>query len=237
MTLLLEWPLARLRPQSAAWNLAGGLVMGGQNGVGVAQSVRLDGGGVWVADYGRIYLENGSRARLFRALRMLLDGGVNPVVLPDCDGIQPWPVESGSPVTSIDQITHSDGTLFSDGTGYGQRVIDIVTVGAAAHRATTMTVDIIRGSALGGGEAFSILHPEHGWRRYEIKTAIEDGGNTVITFGPPLREAVADGVELEFDHPRCVMKLSSVRGADYVHDKHPLSRPSVTFIEAFPPFD
>ena len=52
------------------------------------------------------------------------------------------------------------------------------------------------------GNLFAINHPSWGWRTYRIATADPDG---TITFGTPLREAVAAGTLLDFENPRCRM--------------------------------
>jgi hypothetical protein len=60
-------------------------------------------------------------------------------------------------------------------------------------------------SPLIGGELFSVEHAAWGWRVYRITRIDGD----VITFRPPLREAMAAGAALEFDTPRCQMRLAA----------------------------
>jgi hypothetical protein len=44
---------------------------------------------------------------------------------------------------------------------------------------------------LQGGESFSILHGDMGWRLYEISTVVmDDATSGTITFNPPLRQAI-----------------------------------------------
>lgn len=57
-----------------------------------------------------------------------------------------------------------------------------------------------------------------------------------ITFRPPLRAAINDGTFLEFDHPKCVMRLDKPEAMDVTFSPPLNSDPSVTLIEAFPPF-
>src|SRR5262245_29232037 len=64
------------------------------------------------------------------------------------------------------------------------------------------------GSALRGGEHFSIQHDTFSHRLYRIGKVTLDGlGNSVVTIRPPLREATAAGTRLELDYPKCIMKL------------------------------
>lgn len=165
---------------------------------------------------------------LWRAVRQVCDGGVNPIVVPRNDALfRPWPVgvAQGDPSA----ILHSDDTTFNDGTGYYQSVIDITCDGGAALRATSMDIAINVGDDLVGGESFSVLHLNMGWRLYEIATV--DG--STITFLPPLREAIADGTQLEFDRPRCVMRLANPNSMDLSISPWTFNQASVQFVETF----
>jgi hypothetical protein len=134
-------------------------------------------------------------------------------------------------------IPHSDGTLHSDGTGYAQSAIDAVTDPDTAYplRATTMRIEMRVGATLVGGESFSILHPGMGWRLYEIGTVdyLDDGVTADITFMPPLREAIPASTQLEFDRPRCLMRLGGPNSMDLSVAPWTFNVASVDFVEAF----
>ncbi len=166
---------------------------------------------------------------LWRATRQICAGGVNPIIVPRYDSVfAPFPG-----IKTYGSIPHSDGSVFSDGAGYYQSVIDVTCAGGADLRASRMTVNLNYCGALVGGESFSILHETFDWRLYEIG-AVEmlDDTTAEITFNPPLREAIADLTALEFDRPRCLMRLADPKAMDLNVTTYPFSRPSVKFVEA-----
>lgn len=237
----IEFPRALLRERQHAWNLAGVAVAGGQTGASVASLVRSDGGGYWTCSMSDVSLSGGrglaGRARqkvttlLWRAIRQICDGGVTPIVVPRNDALfRPWP--AGIPQTDGVNVPHSDGTLFSDGAGYYQRTIDI-TCDAADLRATSLDITIGYAGQLMGGESFSIEHPVAGWRLYEISTIDQiDDAQATIAFNPPLREAVVDGTRLEFDRPRCLMRLAQTSSMNLTVQPWTFNSASVDFVEA-----
>lgn len=239
MTALRHYPSCLIGGAKLQWEIAGMVVGGGQTGSGVMPVTRLDGGGLWKATLSEVVLRTTNHRRTWRALSAIAEGGVQPIIVPVSEIVDaPWPVVAGETIMSFDQVPHSDDALFSDDSGYQSGVIEAVGVGAVALRATSMTMEIIAGGDLGGGEYFAIDHADLRWRLYRIRTAIDNGDGTWdVTFRPPLRAAIEDGVHIEFDQPKCVMRLASSDSMDAV-----LSRPvfygrvSVSFIEAFPPF-
>jgi len=242
MALVPEFPRALLREKSHAWNLAGAAVAGGQTAFGLSTLVRSDGGGFWVCNMSDVSLSgrNGSADRgrdrqklstlLWRAVRQIADGGVNQLIVPRNDALfRPWP-DGVAPDAGTD-ITHDDGSLFDDGVGYYSPTIDITCVGATL-RATSLDISVVRAGALMGGEAFSIEHPTYGWRMYEIATVEMDTETSgTITFNPPLREAVTDGTQLEFDRPRCMMRLVSPGAMNLTVQPWTFNPASVDFVE------
>lgn len=212
----------------------GNVVGSGQTTSG-SVSVRTDGGGLWTASLNVIRIGNDRDGRnadtnLWRAVRQICNGGVAPIIVPRNDVLfRPWP--EGVAVSAGMDIPYDDDSLFSDGVGYYQPIIDIVC-GAGGLRATSLDISLIYSGELVGGESFSIEHSTMGWRLYEIATVeMADAESGVITFNPPLREAVAEGTSLEFDRPRCVMKLASPGAMDLNVTALPFNQPSVKFIE------
>ncbi|WLB43014.1 hypothetical protein QIH93_20930 [Bradyrhizobium ottawaense] len=238
--MAIDFPRALLREKSHAWNLAGVTVAGGQTGASVATLVRSDGGGYWTCSMSDVSLSGGRglvgkerqkiSTLLWRAVRQVCEGGVTSIVVPRNDALfRPWP--EGLPQgESI--VPHSDSSLFSDGAGYYQPVIDIACA-AAELRATSLEIEIVEAGELVGGEAFSIEHETAGWRLYEIKTVdARDDGQATITFNPPLREAVSDGTRLEFDRPRCLMRLAQTSSMNLTVQPWTFTSASVDFVEA-----
>ncbi|MET4197290.1 hypothetical protein ABIA95_000169 [Bradyrhizobium sp. LA8.1] len=237
-----EFPRVLLRERSHAWNLAGVAVAGGQLGSGFGTFVRSDGGGFWTCSMSNISLSgrNGiddrgrqrqaNSTKLWRAVRQVADGGVNRMVVWRNDALfVPWPDGAARLPPAI---PHDDGSLFSDDTGYYQPVID-VTCDAADLRATSLDINLNRSGDLIGGEAFSIRHDDAGWRIYEIATVEMTGDDTAtITFNPPLREDVADDTQLEFDRPRCVMRLTQPSSMNLTVQPWTFNSANVDFVEA-----
>lgn len=222
-----QFPPALLHEASHAWNIAGSVKNAGQTD-SASVDVRSDGGGFWTVALNDIQLWDRTQPLLWRAVRQLANGGVTPLVVSRSDQLQPWP----NGVISYGAIGFSDTALFSDGTGFEQPVIDVATVGAAALRATSLQLVLLNSGALLGGEAFSIEHPTFGWRMYEIATVTAtDATRATVTFNPPLREAVADGAAVEFDRPRCVMKLQTSSAMDLTLTVLPNSRGTAKFVE------
>lgn len=242
--MTLEFPRTLLREKSHSWNLVGTAAAPGLLSNNVFPMVRTDGGGLWTCSMNSVSLSGikdsafigRQRQReaglLWRAVRQVCNGGVNPIIVPRNDALfVPWPpgVARDAGVTA-----HSDGSFFSDSTGYYQSVIVISCNGGASLRATTMNVNLTYTGDLQGGESFSIEHPTLGWRLYEISTIFAvSAGVATISFNPPLREAIADGTVMEFDRPRCLMRLKTPSSMDLTVEPWTFNSASVEFIEAF----
>jgi hypothetical protein len=237
----LEFPRRLLRDHSHSWNLLGVATTPGQTAQSFSTLVRSDGGGFWKCTMNDIGLSGGrylygkDRQRvttlLWRAVRQLCDGGINTIIVPRNDALfRPWP--KGVPQLASMLIPHYDISLFSDGTGYYQPIIDIRS-GPGELRATSLALNLNYSGQLIGGESFSIEHPTMGWRLYEISTVTQTSDITaVITFLPPLREAVGTNTYLEFDRPRCLMRLAQTSSMDLTVVPWTFNLASVDFVEA-----
>lgn len=242
-----DFPRALLRAKSDPWNLAGTAVAGGSAVAGVGTLARSDGGGWWTCRMSDVSLSGRSglvvpdrgkdRQRnatlLWRAVRQLGAGGVNRLVVPRNDTLyRPWP--AGLPHSAgLVSVSHGDGSSFSDGTGYYQPVIDIATVADAGLRDVSLDIVLNYAGALMGGESFSILHPTWGWRLYEIASVdMRSDTEGTITFNPPLREDVDADTRLEFDRPRCTMRLATPSSMDFSPQPWTFNSASVDFVEA-----
>lgn len=239
--MTVEFPRALLREQSHSWNLAGSAISGGTTVASVSTLVRSDGGGFWTCTMSNVSLSgrngipdrNKDRQRkstlLWRAVQQICDGGVNPIVVPRNDALfVPWP--DGVARNAGDNIPHGDDALFSDDGGYYQSTIDVIVSADAALRATSLSIEINNAGELVGGEAFSINHENAGWRMYVIRTISDDGGT--ITVNPPLREAVTAGTALEFDRPRCTMRLVQPSSMNLTVQPWTFNTANADFIEA-----
>lgn len=241
--MTIEFPRRLLREKSHSWNLVGVAATPGQTAQSVAPIIRSDGGGFWSCSMSDISLSGARGLRgsdrqkistlLWRAVRQICDGGVNAIVVPRNDArFRPWPVGLTQDVANV---PHDDDTLFGDDSGYYQSVIEIMCA-TAALRATTLTIRINQGSLLWGGESFSINHATMGWRLYEISTVFmdeDDPAAGVITIMPPLREAVGDETPMEFDRPRCTMRLANPSSMNLTVQPWTFNSASVEFVETF----
>lgn len=170
---------------------------GGTSLSGYEDVIRTDGGGFLSVEFlnGETWERQDTLA--WRALTDAMDGGAVAVVVHFCDRLH-------QPVGDVLRVPHSDGTPFSDDSLYRSAGAEASTIAAAALRATSLRMRITSELPLLGGELFTIVHPTWGERAYRV---IAIDGDT-IQFRPPLREAVDAGTPLDFDDPRCRMRLS-----------------------------
>lgn len=241
--MVTEFPRLLLREKQHSWNLAGVATAPGSTADNTSVLTRSDGGGYWTCAMSDVQL-SGARAGvsdrqrqklstlLWRAVRQISNGGATPLIVPRNDALfVPWP--SGLSRRIGLDVPHGDGTLFSDGVGYYQSVIDITAAADADLRAVAMVLDITYAGDLVGGEAFSIQHPTMDWRMYEIATVdMVSDTEANITFNPPLREAVPAGTRIEFDRPRCKMRLATPSAMDLKVAPWTFNNASVNFVES-----
>lgn len=184
----------------------GNVVDGGESLSGISDDNETTGGGFLVAEFSNGSTRDKAGGNAWRAVTDL-DGGEVLIVMLCAERLF-------QPVGAFQEVTHSDGTPFDDDTPYVGGGLSFETTADAALRATSLQ---ITGAAdLIGGELFSIEHPNWGWRAYRIR-AIQSG---VISFRPPLREAVPAGTELEFYTPRCQMKMKGSSGNETTIGKY-----------------
>jgi hypothetical protein len=186
---------------------------GGTSIAGIAETVGVDGGGFWQADYTNADFgdrdEAGRRETLaWRAVNAGMSGG-RPFIGLFCDR---W----NQPVGPLVTVPHSDGAPFSDGSEYvspgAQSTVAAVVNGQTGGlNATILDIDIASEKPLIGGERFSYIGANGwSWRAAEIERVDpNDDGTIRVTFIPPIRGGIAVGDELDFDNIRCVMKRSS----------------------------
>jgi hypothetical protein len=225
------WPRAMLYPQTERWSRPGRHVSGGQLVSGALAGGRTDGGGFWACKQSGITLSSVAQIKLWRAMEEIVGDGVTQFIVPMCEGrFKPSPAGG----RSMGGIPHSDKTNFSDGGGYWQGVITASVHAAAARRATTIVLDMTLAGPLVGGEFFSIDHPTMGRRLYKIgRVASISGTLNTVSFGPPLREAVAGGEVADFDDPGCTMQVASPNDFAVELTNGWVGDVDVAFIEAF----
>ena len=224
--------------------IIGGAIEGGAALSGVTLASDVSGGGLVAVDYNDIQVGNSNRDRIlfFNRLMNTLQGGIRPVVVPlmtdyfaPCaDSLFATP---GASPYSLEPF--SDGSTFSDGSEFSTPPVtgSIQNVGAAGDG--TVTLMVLGGRPLQGGEWFGVIHPSKSYRAYNVtdvdSQSVDSHGNVTATVGirPPLRDATSVGLNVDWWRPRCLMRIKS--GADATLDLSQFwySTPSLAFVEAF----
>jgi len=219
MTIL--WPVHVLRPQNVAFDIAPRSLAGPSSVSGFSQVVASD-AGIWKARLGSVIVSRRNHVLAWRAIDALLEGRLNPILVPLCRAYQPVPADFVD-----DDVPHSDDAPFDDETEYDGSVISVFLAADMAVRAVSGSVNIAYAGTLQPGQHFSL-----GERLYRLRTVTYTGANTAdITFRPPLREAAAVGAVLEFDNPVCRMRLVSDQEMNLELAGRRRSAPTVNFIE------
>jgi hypothetical protein len=235
---LFHFPGVILWETRVSWEITSQLVGGGQTAAGVSPVTRIDGGGAWKMTMEEIPLAVEDARRAWRSVSAICDGGSNPMVIPfRVPPEVPYPTVSAALLTSYSDIPHTDNVLFESGVGYQVGTIDATLSVAAEIGETNIVIDIAYGGDLEGGEHFSIDHPVLRYRLYRIRTVKDNGDGTWnVSIRPGLRADTPADTKLNFDHPKCVMRLLTGNAMDATFEGVWVSRPTVSFIEAFPPF-
>jgi len=172
---------------------------GGTSLSGFEDVIRTDGGGFITAEFSNGETWERRDTLAARAILDAMDGGAVPVVVHFCDRLH-------QPGGEMARVPHSDGTPFSDDTLYRSSGAQASLVADAAMRATAIRLTIVAERPLIGGEMFTIVHPSWGERAYRVIGIDGD----MVQIRPPLRESAQAGTSVDFDDPRCRMRLSGV---------------------------
>jgi hypothetical protein len=145
-----------------------------------------------------------------RALRSKLDGGANPIILPNFDGQrQSWPVEAETGRVLTPRVAHwLDGTRGLEGTAYAgadipasAQISGTVTT-TAALGATQVSLTMTQGGPLLAGQQFGVFN----LRIHEISEIVSVvGAVTKVNFRPRFRSQVVAGTPIQFTRPKCLM--------------------------------
>lgn len=220
----IRWPDTVLSPRGISVDIAPRSLSGPASISGAVQVVASD-AGIWKVTFEGIPVVNEQKVKAWRGVAGLLEGRLNPIVVPISRFYQPGWVENDNSLT--DPAPHSDDAFFSDGSGYVGSVNDVRLAGSVAVRATTANVVINYGGPLEPGQHFSL-----GERLYRIRRVTMTSGTTAtITFRPPLREAASLGDRLELDDPVVRVKLANDDAMDLALDYNRWGFTSLSFVE------
>lgn len=220
--MTIRWPWSVLPPRNLSVDIAPRSLAGPTSVSGKTQVVSSD-AGLWTLALEQVPVVSDDAIKTFRAIATLLEGRLNLIVVPISRFYQPvYP--NADALGLYDAVPHSDGTTFSDGTGYVGGSIKVTAAHDAAIRATSLGVLVAYGGDIQPGQHFSIDE-----RLYRIRTF--DPVSGAMTFRPPLREAVTTGTELNFDDPVVRCRLASDAEMNLPLDLGRWSFPDVKFIE------
>lgn len=224
--MILDWDY-RLKPQDVAFMRRGMTQSGPLSLSGRSQVWQYD-AGYWAADLTRIGVKR-KNIKLFRRFTAMMEGGANQVRVPTFDKFnQPWPVAG---VYSAPSTGYTDGTHFSDGTGFSELAIKVRLLSDASVRATAINVTIEASGDIEGGEYFS--HKDHLYLITRVLASI--GTDQTWAIWPPLREEIRAGRRLNFDKPVCRMKLVNEGADDLNLEWLKYGFPNLSFMEVFDP--
>lgn len=241
-------PIMYLRPTRASFDVVGSSIDGGTNSTGESISIEVGGGGRLTATYERCVLQadDTERHEVINWLGARGAGGFRFFNVPIInDGIGPFPIIGGKRRPIIDHITHSDGSLFSDTSGYSQATVWGKLTASAVTGAGQLSMRVYEAARpLRWSDWFSIYHPTKGWRAYrywECQKIGEGIENTtalnyvdyLLGIGPALREAAAADTRVELARPMCVMKFPKGFTLPFDYEGWYQSRPTLQFTEAF----
>lgn len=219
----IRWPEKVLPARDVSFDIASRSLAGPASVSGHSQVVSSD-AGIWKATFAGIVVNRMDRVLVFRAISTLLEGRLGRILVPLCRGYQPVLTE---PPGLYDPVPHSDGTFFSDGTGYVGGSVEVTLAGSLSARSVSGNIAIAVAGLIQPGQHFSI-----GERLYRLRSVEYTSETTAaITFRPPLREAAVDGAILEFDDPVCRMRLAGDDEMDLHLALRRFGSPTVNFIE------
>lgn len=203
----LVYPSRALGANSLQLRLVGQAITGGVSLSGEAQFADASGGGRWIGDFGDVSLMTREARLMYRRFVAAADGGAQWLIVPIADRLH-QPVNSR--YTGTDPVGLD--TWVSDVTSWSAEDVTATTTADMALSATSCSFNITAPKPLLGGELFSILHATQGWRLYRVSRVVSGGTvgtavSTVVKFRPPLREAVTTGAAMNFDSPRCIMRI------------------------------
>lgn len=201
----LVFPTRLFAPSSIQPRLVGQAVGGGASLSGEAQLAEVGGGGRWVVEFGDSNLLTREKVLAWRRFVAAADGGATSLLVPLGDR-RHQPVNShyaGSDAFGTD-------TWAADESAWTAEEVT-ASASAAALGATALTFTFTGPKPLLGGEHFSIHHATWGWRLYRVTRVVSGGsgggGSTSVQVRPPLREAIGTSTPLNFESPRCLMRV------------------------------
>jgi hypothetical protein len=221
------FPHCVLRPQQITSSIVPFTRSGGRTLGGIESATRTD-LGFWIVDYANVVMQNRHRAQwqAWQGIRQMLGGRSGRIAIPVRPGLSA-PYASGR-FEARPETTHSDETLFDDGSHYVQGAISIASHGVTTIGATSIRLRIISAADNLVGVRFSYRSA-----LYETGPVTDiDGDIWTVSISPSVRETIPHGAELEFDQPTVLCRLVEDRGMDVTENAIARnSYPSISFVE------
>lgn len=222
------FPVHLFNPASIKAGVVENVISGGQALSGDEDVIATDGGGRWQITYSGINLRTAEQERKWDAWASHLAGGARAIYVPLVSlRTAPRPV-AGVGLARPSAI-YADDPYFPTEVRFASPYIVAQTVGAAALRATTLTILVTQGARIQGGEKFSINGRAH---KIERVTA-RNGMQATCIISPPTRAAIGAGTAVEFGWP--YVQCKAAIGQDLIPDMSfgRNGAVSVTFVEDF----
>lgn len=238
-----------LKPGRFSFDVQGGAIDSGRNGLGESISIEMTGGGMIVGSYENCYIHFPEEHEYANYLAARMNGSFRFMNVPILtDWVGPFPRTNGIPQPIITGIPFSDGAHFSDGAGFSQATVFAVFQQAAAVNAGEVTIAVIGAQRnLRWSDWMSTYHATKGWRMWRYWKASDpttvsvtvdgityaDAQQYTLSITPPLREAVSAGQRVELARPLCTMKFPSAFTLPWEVEGFWRSSPTIKFTEAF----
>lgn len=190
--------------------------------------IQTDGGGRWQISYGEIDLDAPYSRRLWDAWVSYLSGGVRRVLVPILSlDTAPW-VSAGDRMADPANIW-ADDDYFPTQVRFAHPYIEAETAGDVALRATTMAINVTRGSRLTPGMKFSVGNRAHIIERITAR----DGQQATCIVSTPTRAAIPAGTAINFDWP--AVQCRAQIGQDLIPNisQGQFGTVSISFVEDF----
>ncbi|NHT77557.1 hypothetical protein G8E10_17730 [Rhizobiaceae bacterium CRRU44] len=219
-----------LIPAEVMFRIKPMLTMGPVSFSGKRQKIGTD-AGYWTATMSGFPVLSPDRILEWRGIIGALQGGLEDLLIGPFDEFQA-PTLGGLPPI-IGGIPHSDGSLFSDGSGYSQSTILVSSSGDLDLRRTSARFLIERAGPIKRGMYFTVRSGGRPSMHMITKPPEKSGGFVDVEFLPPLRFDLPNGSEVDFADPKMLMNLSSPESGDLPLDMGRWSRPSIELEESW----
>jgi len=206
------WPFSTFGVGSLGWKLARTRIGGGMSISGRGQVGVVDGGGSWEVDLDETSIATQTERRIWNALILRADAG-----------------------GAVFEVPYLEEEPVSGTTARFAAAADLGATTAQIQRQGGFSAAL----ALGGPQAFTVVHATEGARLYLIRKITSAGsagagGIDTVEFLPALREAVTLNQAIDFNSPRCLMRLEDPNDDAWPVMKAPWTADvGVKLVEAF----